>query len=32
MFELIFYQDKIKWKHLLLPIEKTEIDSGKVID
>ena len=32
IFELNFYQDKIKWKHNLTPNEISENDSDKVSD
>ena len=31
-FELNFYQDKDKWKHIIIPIEISKNDSDKVID
>ena len=30
--ELNFYQDQNKWKHILIPIEISKIDSDKFID
>ena len=32
IFELNFYQDKDKWKHNLIPIEISKIDSDRVVD
>ena len=32
IFEINFYQDKNKWKHNLIPIEISEIESDKVIN
>ena len=32
IFELNFYQDQIKWRHKLIPIEVSKIDSDRVID
>ena len=32
IFELIFYQDQIKWKHKLIPIEISKINSDRFID
>ena len=32
IFELNFYQDQNQWKHKLIPIEISKIDSDKVID
>ena len=32
IFELNFYQDKIKWKHNLIPIEKSKKDSNRVVE
>ena len=32
IFELVFYQDQNQWKHKLVPIEISKIDSDRVID
>ena len=32
MFELKFYQDEKKWKHILIPIEISENGSDRVVD
>ena len=32
IYELNFYQDGDKWKHILLPIEISKIESDKVVD
>ena len=32
IFELNFYQDQKKWKHNLIPIQASKIDSDRVID
>ena len=32
IFELNFYQDKVKWKHNLIPIEISKIESDRVVD
>ena len=32
IFELIFYQDQIKWKHKLIPIEISKSNSDRFID
>ena len=32
IFELNFYQDKNKWKHNLIPIAISKIESDRVVD
>ena len=32
IFEITFYQDKIKWKHILIPIEISKNESDRVVD